>query len=267
MDEDEREIVATTQQRSPPPDPGFELRHLRYFVAVAEELHFGRAAKALHISQPPLSRQIQDLERNVGAQLFSRTGRAVTLTDTGTVFLAECRRIFAQIHRSVETVRTAPDRETDRETPSRVRVLHLLRFRPGHSSSARKLAPNAFIVGRSGIRGDRQHVPNWCEIAITGDCFVVEESCARAGIVNASGESIHVCARGHDVALLESLEVGWEYRLYGRVEETPPEGNGARITNRFHLLPAGPETTLSETPAGGIRLPLLRPVPPEGLLG
>ena len=86
-------------------DAGFELRHLRYFVAVAETLHFRRAAKALNISQPPLSRQIQDLERNVGAQPFNRSARCVTLTVAGKVFLAESKRILAHVHRSVETAR------------------------------------------------------------------------------------------------------------------------------------------------------------------
>jgi hypothetical protein len=214
----EREITATTrQQRSAPPDAGFELRHLRYFVAVAEELHFGRAAKALNISQPPLSRQIQDLERNIGTTLLTRTGRAVTLTEAGTVFLAECKQNLAQVFRSVEIARTA----NEQKAPPGVRVLHLLSFSPVESFSTRQLAPNAFIVGRSGIGGGRQHVPNWCDIAMTGDCFVVDSSCARPGVVIATGDSILVCARGHDVALLESLAVagytgstgGWSRQL------------------------------------------------------
>ena len=264
MRADEREIgIGILEERSAPPDSGFELRHLRYFVTVAEELHFGRAAKALNISQPPLSRQIQDLERNVGTQLLSRTGRAVTLTEAGTVFLAECKRILAQVYRSVEIVRTA----NEQEAPPSVRVLHLLNFSPGEPSSARQLAPNAFIVGRSGIGGDRQHVPDWCEIAMTGDCFVVDSSCARPGVAIATGDSILVCAQGHDVALLESLEVGWIYRLYGRVIETLAEWDGARSGNRFHLLPAGPETTLGQTPSGGIRIALSHPAPPEGRVG
>ncbi len=234
---DEREIgTATLQEKSAPPDSGFELRHLRYFVAVAEMLHFGRAAKALNISQPPLSRQIQDLERQVGTPLLNRTGKSVTLTEAGAVFLGESKQILAKVYRSVEIIR----RSTDAGTPSRVRVLQLLRFR---LSRARQIAPNAYIVGRSEISGDLQQAPNWCEIAMTGDCFVEGASSARPGIVTATGESILVCAQGHDVALLESLEVGWEYRLYGRTVETLAEGNGARISNRFHLLPAVLKTT------------------------
>ena len=85
--------------------PDFELRHLRYFVAVAEELNFGKAARVLKISQPPLSRQIQDLERSLGTQLFKRSAKGVTLTEAGQVFLGESKRILESIARTVETVR------------------------------------------------------------------------------------------------------------------------------------------------------------------
>ena len=72
----------------------YTLEQLRGFVAVADELHFGRAAERLKMTQPPLSRQIQKLERSVGVQLLERDNRRVTLTAAGAVFLAEARRML-----------------------------------------------------------------------------------------------------------------------------------------------------------------------------
>jgi DNA-binding transcriptional LysR family regulator len=90
-----------------------QLRHLRYFIVVAEELHFSRAARRLNVSQPPLSQQIRQLEEIVGSALFVRTSRRVQLTSAGMVFLDGARRSLAEVERTVAAVQRASYGERD----------------------------------------------------------------------------------------------------------------------------------------------------------
>ena len=84
-----------------------ELRHLRCFIAVAEELHFARAAARLHIEQSPLSRIIKELEYRLGVQLFERTTRRTRLTWAGKVLLKEARRVLAVVDQAKASVKSA----------------------------------------------------------------------------------------------------------------------------------------------------------------
>jgi DNA-binding transcriptional LysR family regulator len=89
-----------------------ELRHLRYFVAVAEELNFTKAAEKLHLAQPSLTRQIHNLEQELGVRLLNRTKSRVTLTEEGRSFLVDAKRLVAQSLESVQAVRRLSRGET-----------------------------------------------------------------------------------------------------------------------------------------------------------
>lgn len=84
-----------------------EIRHLRSFLAVAEELHFARAAEKLHIEQSPLSRAIKELEEDLGVQLFARTTRSTRLTRAGRMFLEHVPRVFASLQQARDSVKAA----------------------------------------------------------------------------------------------------------------------------------------------------------------
>ena len=91
-----------------------ELRHLRYFVAVAEELHFRRAAERLHVAQPAVSEQVRKLEQELGVRLFERTQRSVSLTPAGVAMLEEARHVLRHADVAREAARSAADRATMR---------------------------------------------------------------------------------------------------------------------------------------------------------
>ena len=132
-----------------------ELRHLRYFVAVAEERHFGRAARRLRIAQPPLSRQIHALEAELGTPLFLRGSRQVDLTPAGDALLVHARRIFQEVELGTRAARRAAAGEIGRIAigyPSSLAytgltdVLRAFRTRsPSVEVSLRELPPQAQI--------------------------------------------------------------------------------------------------------------------------
>jgi LysR family cyn operon transcriptional activator len=88
-----------------------ELRHLRYFAAVAETLHFGRAARRLHVSQPTVSQQVKQLEEELGAPLFERQGTSTRLTAAGELFRAYASRALEDVHEGERAVRALEARE------------------------------------------------------------------------------------------------------------------------------------------------------------
>jgi DNA-binding transcriptional LysR family regulator len=132
-----------------------ELRHLRYFITVAEELHFGRAAQRLHIQQPPLSRQIQLLEAELGFPLFERSRRRVELTPAGHALLGRARQVFDVLDAAIHDARSASEGESGRLVvgyPSSLaysgltELLRAFRTRfPGVELSLRELSPGEQI--------------------------------------------------------------------------------------------------------------------------
>jgi DNA-binding transcriptional LysR family regulator len=110
------------------------VRQLSCFVAVAEECHFRRAAQRLHISQPPLTQRIQSLERDLGVQLFTRTGRRIELTQAGRLVLAEAQGVLAQVERVRQVARQAEQGETG---TLRMAVVIAVPFLPAFNAATR----------------------------------------------------------------------------------------------------------------------------------
>ncbi|MBN8945522.1 LysR family transcriptional regulator [Rhodanobacter sp. FW102-FHT14D06] len=138
-----------------------ELRHMRRFLAVAEELHFARAAERLHIEQSPLSRAIKELESDLGAQLFERTTRSTRLTWAGQVFLEDVHRVFAALDQARVNVKAAANgyhgtlriAVSDGIVPSRLAAL-LAQCRAEEPEVETRLFQTPFAQQVKGLRSD-----------------------------------------------------------------------------------------------------------------
>jgi len=123
-----------------------ELRHLRYFVAVAEELHFTRAAERLGIQQPPLSLQIRQLEHEIGTPLFRRLSRGVELTEAGALLLDDARRILDQVERTKASVQSRARGETGRIQVGFAGATYFQPIVPDIIRSYRESYPNVVLL-------------------------------------------------------------------------------------------------------------------------
>lgn len=138
-----------------------ELRHLRCFLAVADELHFARAAERLHIEQSPLSRAIKELEYDLSVQLFERTTRSTRLTWAGQVFMKDVRRVFTALEQAKGNVKAAATGYhgilrialSDDISPSRLAVL-LAQCRADEPEVKIRLFQTPFLQQVKGLRGD-----------------------------------------------------------------------------------------------------------------
>ncbi|MGP2543549.1 LysR substrate-binding domain-containing protein [Yersinia sp. 2541 StPb PI] len=159
-----------------------DLRQFRYFLAVSEELNFGRAAARLHISQPPLSRQIQQLEAVLGVELFVRTRSGVTLTKAGAAFLPEVRRTLVQANKAIAAARAA-------------RVIVAGKFVVGYTTVFdRSVIPDVF-------EPLRQRFPNW-QIVTQGKHSISLVRDIKNGIMDVAFIGLHTEAKGLKVEML-----------------------------------------------------------------
>ena len=139
-----------------------ELRHLRYFVAVAEMKNVSRAALKLHVSQPALSRQIRDLEDELGVQLFERAGKAVNLTDAGRLFLKEACTVLERTDEAVRktlrlTLRSLRETKLILRFRSLQRIHHRIRILFIHRCQREIIflkQPNRFQISRANFSFD-----------------------------------------------------------------------------------------------------------------
>ena len=183
-----------------------ELRQLKYFVAVAEELHFRRAAERCYVAQPAISEQIRKLEQEVGAKLFERSQRSVSLTDAGSAMLDEARRVLQQTETARAAARAAGDRPT-----ARLRIGYApAALLPGVAHALQRLAASAPRVQTSLEPGS----PVWLVDAVRSgwlDAAVLPLPATADGlrVTHLAGQRVVAALRaGHPHAASPTIDLG-----------------------------------------------------------
>ncbi len=183
-----------------------ELRHLRYFVAVADEENFHRAAEKLHVSQSPLSRQMQQLEDEIGVDLFEPSGRGVKLTGPGRMFLERAKAILSAADAAVEEAREARDGRIGTIT---------IGFEPGSAflgslstivALLRKRQPRVGVKLLSMTSTEQQEALQAGEIALAYGNYAPEDASIRSVVLSRTRIGI-LLPRDHRLARKKQLEV------------------------------------------------------------
>jgi DNA-binding transcriptional LysR family regulator len=184
-----------------------ELRHLRYFMAVGEEQHYGRAARRLRVAQPALSRQIQDLEEEIGFELFKRLPRGVKLSPAGKLFLDDVRRILQEVNEATARAgRVALGRSgtlrvgfTENASWRGVVPQSLRRFRELHPDAELQLQPFSSLEQLDAIRSGRLDA---------GFVFNILKTDADLDLMPVAVQHIELAAaKGHPLTKLENLRL------------------------------------------------------------
>ena len=204
-----------------------ELRQLRYFIAVAEELHFRRAAERLHISQPPLSQQIRALEDELGFALLTRTRRRVELTPAGEAFLRDARAMLGELDGAVATARRIDAGQTGRLRVGFVGsallsiVPGIVRAVPRLATRRRDRAARA-LDGRPAARGQRRRRRRRARAPADR---ATTASCARETVLRE--RTVAALPAGHPLARLGRVPLR---AAGGRAAGAVPARSGARAS-------------------------------------
>ena len=268
-----------------------ELRHLRYFIAVAEELHFGRAAEKLCIAQPPLSQQIQQLEREIGFALFARSSRRVELTPAGRIYLDEVRASMAALEKAVFNGRRVARGEVGRLAIGFVGTA-TFSVLPESLRGFRQLYPNVDLTLRELVSArqvqalrERRIQVGFARPAIVGAQDIVCETVAIEPFVAALPEAHHLakCERIPLTALAaeefvlfpRSPKPSYGDLLYSICEDAGFQPNvtqeTAEIQTAISLVAGGMGVTLVPAVASNVNrhgvvfVPLMEPAPASEL--
>lgn len=185
-----------------------ELRHLRYFVAVAEELNFRRAAERVRVAQPALSKQIKDLEYELGVTLLERTTARVGLTDGGRVFLEKARELLLATEQAVEVTREAAAGRAGHLTVGSVNAV-CASFLPATLSAFHQRYPDVDVDLREVTLADQIQALEQGEVSVA---FAIDGSLDRPGQFETTqvlhGEIQVVMGRGHRLAARRRVSIG-----------------------------------------------------------